>query len=222
MLKFLNVGTSVAFGDQDQAPVPRTFRIGGGSPDTNIPGPATVPFLILNPDVTERGERLLGSVHSAYFYKGLSLIGEWQYGFGNYAHPRPPVVGAGAILGLLRRRRLLPDRRAHRAADQGQARCGRSSRRDKGDHRGLGAFEAVARVSELRLGEQIFNSGFADRDLWSNQAITTELGVNWYWNEYIKVYAFWLHGEFADPVQYRPGRLQDTADMFWLRFQLYF
>ena len=27
---------------------------------------------------------------------------------------------------------------------------------------------------------------------------------------------------FADPVQYRPGGLQKTADMFWLRFQLYF
>ena len=65
-------------------------------------------------------------------------------------------------------------------------------------------------------------SGFADPNLWSNQAVTTELGLNWYWNEYIKMYMFWLHGEFADPVQYRPGGLQKTADMFWLRFQLYF
>ena len=35
--------------------------------------------------VQERGERLLGSVHAAYFYKSLSLIGEWQYGYGSYA-----------------------------------------------------------------------------------------------------------------------------------------
>jgi phosphate-selective porin OprO/OprP len=33
---------------------------------------------------------------------------------------------------------------------------------------------------------------------------------------------FWLHGEFGRPVQYRPGSLQKTADMFWLRTQLYF
>ena len=46
--------------------------------------------------------------------------------------------------------------------------------------------------------------------------------MNWYWNEYVKVYIFWLHGGFGDPVLYRPGRLQETADMFWLRFQLYF
>ena len=51
------------------------------------PGPGTVPFLILNRDVVERGERLLGSVHAAYFFKGLSLIGEWQYGYGSYATP---------------------------------------------------------------------------------------------------------------------------------------
>ena len=46
--RFLNVGTSVAFGRQDQAPVPVAFRIGAGSPDANIPGAATVPFLILD------------------------------------------------------------------------------------------------------------------------------------------------------------------------------
>ncbi len=92
----------------------------------------------------------------------------------------------------------------------------------KEEHRGLGAWEVAGRVSKLHLGEQIFSAGFADPDLWSNQVITTELGLNWYWNEYIKVYTFWLHGDFADPVQYRPGRSQDTADMFWMRFQLYF
>lgn len=221
LLKFLNLGTSVAYGHQDQSPVPRTFRIAGGSPDANIPGSATVPFLILNPNVTEQGERLLGSVHSAYFYKGLSLIGEWQYGFGNYTTPgrrsstQVPfsgfyVAGGYFLTGehVERRTRLKPLRPLVPT--------------NKGEHRGLGAWEVAGRVSELHLGEQIFTSGFADPDLWSNQAITTELGVNWYWNEYIKVYAFWLHGEFSDPVQYRPGRLQDTADMFWLRFQLYF
>ncbi|WP_254054084.1 OprO/OprP family phosphate-selective porin [Singulisphaera sp. GP187] len=219
--KFLNLGTSVAYGFQDQSPVPRTFRIGGGSPDANIPGTATVPFLTLNPNVVEQGERLLGSVHSAYFYKGLSLIGEWQYGYGNYSTPgrrsstQVPfsgfyVAGGYFLTGehIERRTRLRPLRPLVPT--------------NKGEHRGLGAIELAGRVSELRLGEQIFTAGFANPDLWSNQVITTELGVNWYWNEYIKVYAFWLHGEFADPVQFRPGRLQDTADMFWLRFQLYF
>ena len=219
--RFLNLGTSVAFGHQDQAPVPVSFRIGGGSPNTDNPGAGTTPFLILNPDVIERGDRLLGSVHTAYFYKGLSLIGEWQYGYGNYAsstHPAPAqvpfsgfyITGGYFLTGehVEQRTRVYPRRPFIPSK--------------KGDRRGPGAWEVVSRVSDLRLGKQVFTSGFADPNLWSNQAITTELGVNWYWNEYVKLYMFWLHGDFAEPVQYRPGGLQKTADMFWLRFQLYF
>ncbi len=89
-LKFLNLGTSFAIGDQNQSAVPMSFRIAGASPTGDVPGPGTVPFLILNRDVVERGQRLLGSVHSAYFYKSLSLIGEWQYGYGNYASASHP------------------------------------------------------------------------------------------------------------------------------------
>jgi phosphate-selective porin OprO/OprP len=90
----------------------------------------------------------------------------------------------------------------------------------KGQVRGLGAWEAVARVSELRVGEKVFTAGFADPNLWSNSAVTTELGMNWYWNEHLKIYIFWLHGGFGDPVVFRPGSFQKSADMFWLRCQL--
>jgi phosphate-selective porin OprO and OprP len=219
--RFLNLGTSFAFGHQDQAPVPVAFRIGAASPNSDVPGFGVTPFLILNPDVIERGDRLLGSVHAAYFYKSLSLIGEWQYGYGGYAtvaHPgsvQVPFSGFYLVGGYFltgeeveRRSRVTPLRPFIPTK--------------KGAPIGPGAWELVSRVSELSLGEKIFTSGFADPNLWSNQAITTELGLNWYWNEYIKMYMFWLHGNFADPVQFRPGGLQKTADMFWLRFQLYF
>jgi phosphate-selective porin OprO/OprP len=72
------------------------------------------------------------------------------------------------------------------------------------------------------LGESVFAAGLADPARWSNAATTTELGMNWYWNDYVKFYAFWLHGDFADPVQIRPGIARKSADMFWLRAQLYF
>jgi phosphate-selective porin OprO/OprP len=49
----------------------------------------------------------------------------------------------------------------------------------KGDPRSPGAWEVAGRVSELRLGEKIFSGGFADPNLWSNSAVTTELGMNW-------------------------------------------
>ena len=54
-LHFLNLGTSVAYGYQDQPPVPASFRIGAVSPDAAVPGVATLPFLILNPNVVEAG-----------------------------------------------------------------------------------------------------------------------------------------------------------------------
>jgi phosphate-selective porin OprO/OprP len=221
MARFLNLGASVAFGRQDQPPVPASFRIGGGSPNADVPGAGTVPFLILNRGVQERGDRLIGSVHAAYFRRGLSLIGEWQYGYGGYAaspvarSTRVPfsgfyVAGGYFLTGeeVERRTRLYPLRPLIPTGE--------------GQRRGLGAWELTGRVSTLAMGEEVFDAGLADRDLWSDRASTTELGVNWYWNEYVKVYMFWLHGGFDDPVLYAPGRFQETADMFWMRFQLYF
>jgi phosphate-selective porin OprO/OprP len=68
--------------------------------------------------------------------------------------------------------------------------------------------------------DDFFAGGFADPDLCSSSAVTTEL--NWYWNECFKIYMFWLHDDFGAPVLYRPGGFQRTAGMFWLRFQLWF
>ncbi len=217
----LNLGTSVAFGYQNQPPVPVAFSLGATGPSAENPIPGTTPFLILNPGTTQRGDRLLGSVHSAYFYKGLSLIGEWQYGYGSYAslaHPAPTAVPFGGF--YVTASYLLTGEHVQRRTAVYPLRPVIPT--TKGVPAGLGAWELVASVSELRLGEKIFSAGFAEPALWSNQALQTELGVNWYLNEYLKIYTFWLHADFADPVQYRPGGLQSTADMFWLRFQLYF
>jgi phosphate-selective porin OprO/OprP len=221
-LRDWNIGGSVAWGVQDQPAVPRAFRIGAVAPtNADQAGLAAAPFLTLNNDVSERGERLLGSVHSAYYYKGLSVIGEWQYGHGGYAsstRPTPVQVPFSAFYVTLgyfltgehmeRRAMVKPLRPVFPTT--------------KGDRRGIGAWELVGSYNDLRLGRQVFDAGFADKNLWSNQADTTEVGLNWYLNEYLKVYMFWLHGEFGDPVSYRPGGLQKTADMFWMRFQLFF
>jgi phosphate-selective porin OprO and OprP len=220
-LKYWNVGTSVAFGRQDQPPAPVAFRVGAGSPDTNIPGPATISFLVLNPDVVESGDRLVGAVHSAYFYKGLSLIGEWQYGYGAYAsiaHPVSTIVPYGGY--YVAGGYFLTGEEVERRTRVKPLRPLIPTSRD--DERGIGAWEVTARYSELRIGERIFTSGFADPNVWSNTASTTEVGMNWYWNEYLKFYMFWLHADFGDPVLTRPGQLQKAADMVWLRSQLYF
>jgi phosphate-selective porin OprO/OprP len=51
-------------------------------------------------------------------------------------------------------------------------------RTQPGQIRGLGAWDAVVRVSELGLGKNVFSDGIANPNLWSNSAVTTEAGVN--------------------------------------------
>jgi phosphate-selective porin OprO/OprP len=220
-LKYLNVGTSVAYGSQDQSPVPAALRIGAVSPDAALPGVATVPFLIFNQDVIERGPRLLGSVHAAYYFRGLSLLGEWQYGYAGYATTARPTPVSVPISGWYVTAAYFL------TGEHVEARTMVRPRRplvptSKDQIRGVGAWEAVARVSELGVGDRVFSAGFADPNLWSNSAVTTELGLNWYWNEHFKIYTFWLHGAFGDPVVARPDGFRHSADMFWLRCQLWF
>jgi phosphate-selective porin OprO/OprP len=222
LLRNWNVGSSVSYGRQDQPAVPLTFRVGGTAP-TNAPQAelATAPFLRLNRDVMERGPRLLGSVHSAYFYKGLSVIGEWNYGHAGYASPvlgtsaDVPVSGFYATGAYFLTGEQV-DRRAMVAPLRPVTAAGPDRRR------GIGAWEVVGRYSRLSLGRQVFDAGLADPNLWADGAATYEAGLNWYWNEYMKVYMFWLRGTFDDRVRYGAFDSRDGVDMFWMRFQLYY
>ena len=187
-----------------------------------MPGLGTTPFLILNPGVIERGDRLLGSVHAAYFYKSLSLIGEWQYGYGNYAslaHPssvQVPFTGFYVVGGY-----FLTGEQVERRSRVNPLRPLVPTRKGETDR--SGAWEVVARVSELSLGEKIFSrrirrsriSGPTRRSRPSSALTGTGMNT-------LNCICSGCMANFADPVQYRPGGLQKTADMFWLRFQLYF
>ena len=44
-----------------------------------------VPFLTFNNNVVVYGPRNLWSLHTAYYYGRLMLLGEWQSGFQDYA-----------------------------------------------------------------------------------------------------------------------------------------
>ena len=222
LLRDWNIGTSVVYGRQNQPAVPLAFRVGAVAPtNADQASLAAAPFLTLNPDVWEQGPRLLGSVHSAYFRNGLSLMSEWNYGHAGYASPALRtsadvpisayyVTGAYFLTGEhVDRRAMVVPRRPLVPTRPGQS-------------RGIGAWEAVGRVSQLTLGRELFEAGLADERRWANSATTYELGLNWYWNEHLKIYIFWLHGQFDDPVRYQPGDAREGVDMFWTRFQLYY
>jgi phosphate-selective porin OprO/OprP len=184
---------------------------------------ATLPFLALNNNVTERGIRDLWELHAAYYYKGLSLLGAWDSGFNSYALPQRPSVRvptsgyfvqvAYLITGETLRERTMID-----PINRFDLRPGKF---------GLGAFEPHARYSEMFLGRDVFTAGLADPNLWTNRVQLIDVGVNWYLNNFVKIYFDWEHAIFASPVfaaNLPNGHtaFQTTNDMFWARLQFYY
>ncbi len=216
-LENLNFGGSIDAGNEFGLPIPPTLR-------TNVPttgnGFFGVPFLAFNPNVIESGYRVLWDLHAAYYYRHLSLIAEWASGFSDYAFTSQPqqrthlpvgsyFVQAGYFL------------TGETVANRGTLKPLRNFDLRPGKF-GLGAIELGARISTLDIGQEIFTHGLANPDLWTNNLYTIDVGVNWYWTQYIKCYLGWQHAVFGQPVLLDPGRYQLTSDLLWTRFQISF
>ena len=223
LLRDLQVGGSVDAGHEDQSTVPAVLRTnlspsGAGVGVNSAANSAGVPFLAFNTDVREQGARALWELHAAYYYGGLTLLAAWQGGYESYAKTggspdRIPINGWFAQAGYLLTGETIRDRTLIDPLRPFDLRPGRF---------GLGAFELTARYNELDLNPRVFTAGLADPNLWTNRAEMTDVGFNWYLNKFVKVYFDWEHAMFAQPVYYRPGGLQKTSDLFWLRCQVYF
>lgn len=216
-LEHFNVGGSVDFGNQLNAPSPQTLR-------TLVPAPGNatvgVPFLAFNGDVRESGDRALWSLHLAYYYRHLSFIGEWQSGFQDYARANDlanrihlPIQSFYVEAGYFLTGETVAGRGPVRPLRDFDLRPGR---------RGPGAWEVVGRYNLLDLGDQVFTAGLSDPGLWTDRLETIDVGFNWYWTQYVKLAFVWEHAEFSDPVLYRPGARQRTSDLFLVRFQFRF
>ena len=223
-LKNLAVGGSVDQGKENNPLVPAVIRtsVNGSSVGVNAgTGDALIaaPMLAFNSNVRERGDRELWELHATYFYQGLSLLGVWDSGHNDFALTTPgarpvhlPVSGffaQGAYLltGETRERAALID-----PIHPFDLRRGKF---------GMGAWEVQARYSDLKLGRSVFSTGLADPNLWSDRVDLVDVGINWYLNKFTKVYFDWEHAVYGQPVYYRPGGLQKTSDLFWLRLMLY-
>jgi len=224
-LKFFSVGGSVDEGRENNPLVPAMLRgsqnassntLATGSGDSLI----AVPFLQFNNNVREKGGRELWELHGTYFYKGLSVLGAWDSGFNDFSLTTPgaqpvhlPVSGYHVQLGYILTGETLEKRALVEPLRPFDLRHGKF---------GPGAIELQFRYSNLQVGNQVFTGGLADPNLWSNRLNMTDLGFNWYLNRNVKFYFDWEHQMFGSPVYYRPGGLQATSDLFWLRLQLYF
>jgi phosphate-selective porin OprO and OprP len=218
-LKNLNVGGSTTFGNENNPPLPSVLRTSIAASNAADATNIAPPFLTFNKNVVERGIRSFWNLHLAYFYKGLSLIGEWDTGYQSYATTssgpttRVPVNGYYVQAAYLVTGETI-DRRT-------QIDPLRPFNLRKGKF-GLGAIEIQGRYSDLALGKNVFTSRLADPNLWSDRLYTIDLGVNWYLSSYTKIVLEWEHAVFGQPVLFAPGRSQLTSDLFWVRFQLYF
>ena len=165
----------------------------------------------------------LWELHAAYYYKGLSLLGAWDSGFNGYAlghspSVRVPTSGYFVQVAYLITGETLRERTVIDPINRFDLRPGKF---------GLGAFEPHFRYSEMSLGQQVFNAGLADPNLWTNRVQLIDVGLNWYLNKFVKIYFDWEHAIFASPVfaaNTSSGRsaFRTTNDLLWVRFQFYY
>lgn len=231
-LQHLNFGGSVAAGKTDQVTTPQVFRTsvafsGGGLADI---GPE---FFAFNSNVREFGYHAFWDLHVAYYYRHLSLIAEWQSGFEDYGISTTKTVASAAT-----QIHTTPSTRVRvpissyyvqagyfvtgeTASSRGVLKPIRDFDLRKGKF-GLGALELAARFNPLNFGNQVFTGGLADPNLWTNSLYTIDLGVNWYWTQYLKVTLDWEHAEFGNPVTFAPNQFHKTSNEAILRMQIYF
>lgn len=218
-LKHFNIGGSVAWGLQDQSPLPVNFRTSANATESSGTVVEVPTFLQLNDDVIEKGIRRMWEFHWAYYYKQLSLLGAIDQGFNDYVikttntSVRLPTRGwhiqfAYFLTGEEVERRTFVEPLRPFDLRQGK--------------RGPGAWEIQTRFDHFALGDQVFTDGLADGSLWTNQVNTIDSGVNWYLNKYTKIYFDWQHNIYNSPVMYRPGGLSTRNNLLWMRMQIYF
>ena len=216
-LRYLNIGGSADWGSQDNPLWAQTMRTSVNASNNASTAAASPPFLTYNSNVTETGDRAFWSAHAAYFRKGLSLIAEVESGFDDMAasgrRVQLPVTGWYVQAGYFLTGEEVKGRTNLKPRRSFDLRKGKV---------GLGAIEPAVRYAALDIGPEVFTGGLADPNLWTRRLNALDVGVNWYLNEYLRLYFLWEHVEFGSPVLQSPGHYQATNDLFWMRMMLYF
>jgi phosphate-selective porin OprO/OprP len=185
---------------------------------------ASAKFLEFEEDVYSFGDRSAGALHLAWYTGGLSVEAEWQVGEfgyikqveeGKFRSTLVPVSGYHVTMGYFLtgeevegRRTVVPLRPFGIANGQF----------------GPGAIEIFARYSQLDLGREVFTAGLANSEDWARSAYMADIGFNWYMNRFIKFYVDWQLPYFSSPVLVNEfnGLKRDSANLFWVRCQLYY
>jgi phosphate-selective porin OprO and OprP len=187
LLENFNVGGSVYAANQtNTVPSPVIFRNLVPTSGNTLLG---TPFLTLNSNVRDSGERVFWDMHMAWFYQQFSLIGEWGSGFENFAKTtnlsdktRLPVqayyVESAYFL------------TGETNSGTGVVKPFRDFKLAHGQF-GPGAWQVFTRYNYLNMGREIFTNGLADPANWTNSVQQVDLGLNWSLSQYIKIILDW-------------------------------
>lgn len=223
-LRHLNLGGSIAGGltvrPEEERPIPLRTSI-QSTENSREAAAASITFLDFEEDVRALGDRFQGALHLAYYGGGWSIESEVQAGsfqyrkFGAPFQPRVPVIGYHVTAAYFLTGEEPPDRTLIvplRPFDP-----------LRGEY-GPGAFEAFARISQIHLGEEVFDFDLANEDFWARDAYLTDVGFNWYVNRFVKFYVDWQHANFGSPVLVNidNGDRSRHSDLFWIRCQIWF
>jgi phosphate-selective porin OprO/OprP len=199
-------------------------------------------FLIFNSKTFENGSFMQWAADVAYYYKSFTMLANYAGGFQDYSLqgsgtlPSATVFGpfaSGAFVGVGSSKRTeVPLAGWSVAASYfltGEQITRRvyltEPRRPFGYYNGRlnpGAIEAYFRFANLQLGDQVFTGGFANPADWANRASTTDTGINWYLNHYVRVYFDWQHAFYNQPVFMSDTKSSKHNDLYWFRTQIFF
>lgn len=241
-LRQLNIAGSFNTGNERNPTQPQALRTASDqSPGANADAVSPT-FLHFNNNVFENGWRAQWAGDVAYYYKSFTMLAGYQGGFQNYSTfngtiPNVPGETTGlqsaALIGVQATSQtkvpLLGWSCALTYFLTGEEITRRvylvEPIRPFGFYNGRlnpGAIEIYGRVANLQLGDQVFSGGLVTPGAWANRATTTDIGVNWYLNHYIRMYLDWQHSEFNQNFEVSPFYKTKHMEMYWLRTQIFF
>jgi phosphate-selective porin OprO/OprP len=224
VVRYLQIGVSGSTGVEGEAIVPNPLRT-----------PATVPWLTFNTGTRLNGRRDRWSPEVSYFYRGFGFAAQYleeyervspaQSGTGPSSVATVPfrgyyVLATYLLTGEERTTYSMPIRPRNNFDPCRPLAC-------------PGAWELVARVSRLAVGDEAFeplptgpttSASPANRLGNSNAATELTLGFNWYLNPFVRMQFNWEHAWFSQPVQLGQGTggLLTHQDTLMTRLQVIF
>jgi len=222
-LKNLIVAGSYAVGVQNGPAIPGNFGTAVpsvGPPNNDLISPT---FLTFGPNAIMAGYHDAWALDLVYNYKAFNFYGEYNGGHQTYALSTKstkdvPVIVRGwsaTATYFLTGEEITPSRKAIQPFNP-----------YSWSEHGFGAWEVFGRYSRAAMTDNVLTTPGLTLAGSASAVQATDIGLNWYLNQYIRITFDWQHSMFNHPISLSPGvagaKTSALEDLYWLRFQLYY